>query len=64
MRLMVALDKRGFVYVWRAGQLSDTKEEIRHYGVKEKKNTHHCFNNPPSAHSKGKKRGGPRPEFL
>ena len=28
VRLTVALDKRGFVCVWHAGQSSDPKEEI------------------------------------
>ena len=35
----------------------------RHYGVKEKKNTHCCFNKSTFAHSKGKKRGGPEWNF-
>ena len=52
---------QGSILIWR--------KKHRHYSEsvciwKEKKNTHRCFNNPPSAHSKGKKRGGPKWNFY
>ena len=62
--LTAALDKEGSFVSGVQGSNLIRRKKHRHYGVKEKKNTHRRFNNPPSPILKEKREGAPSGIFI